>query len=121
MELKPGMIIRWTHLLFEDGDGVSRLIKQDEPLPWNPNYIIHERCWMVLDVNRHEFRNRRHGGILNVDHIGLHAFGGMWYGRNPLKIKSYGKVIPIYNRDYIEIVKENIIGMSVDEIQKLVN
>lgn len=121
MELRPGMIIRWTHLLFEDGDGISRLIKQGDYLPWSPSYIVHERCWMVLDISKHDFRSRRHGGPLNVDRTGLHAFGGMWYGRNPLKIKSYGKVIPIYNQNYIEIVRENIVGMSVDEIKQLVD
>ncbi len=47
----------------------------------------------------------------------------MWYGRNPMKHKSYGNIIdPFYEEEQeFELVKENIWRMSVDEIKTLVN
>ena len=79
MEIKKGMIIRF----------------KDE------NY---SRCWMVLPVTKKDLKR----GI-NSDKEGLHAFGGMWYGRNPMKNNSYGKILSIDNVDDVEIIHNNII------------
>lgn len=91
MVLKKGMIIR-----FVDQDYV--------------------RNWIILPVTKKEL-NR---GI-NAEGFGLYAFGGLWYGRNPMKTKSYGKIVPIDETDNIEVIHNDIIGLSVNEIAKLVN
>jgi hypothetical protein len=72
------------------------------------------RNWVVLPITKNDLRRS-----VNADSEGLYAFGGMWYGRNPMKIKSYGKIQPI-NED-VHLVKMNLHGMSVDEIFTLVD
>lgn len=72
------------------------------------------RNWIVLNVTKKDIRRG-----LNVEREGFHAFGGLWHGRNPNKVKSYGKVKPIIG-DYT-IVRQNIHRLSVNEIQKLVD
>lgn len=74
------------------------------------------RHWVVLPVTKEDFKK----GI-NADSEGLYAFGGMWYGRNPMKRKSYGKISPVDDISDIEIVRTFLMGMKVNEIQKLVN
>ena len=76
----------------------------------NPN----ARNWMVLPVTKKDLKR----GI-NAYKEGLHAFGGMWYGRNPMKIKSYGKIRPIEEDVYL--VRRVLHSIKVDDIQKLVN
>lgn len=73
------------------------------------------RCWIVLPVTKKDISK----GI-NADKEGLYGFGGMWYGRNPMKIKSYGKIIPLDYSD-IKIIHPSIRGLSVNYIQSLVN
>lgn len=51
----------------------------------------------------------------------LNGYGGMWYGDDPLSAKSYGKAkweaIP---KDVV-IIRENIDGMSLSHIKRLVD
>ncbi len=74
---------------------------------------LHARNWVVLPVTKKDIKR----GI-NADQIGFFAFGGMWYGRNPMKIKSYGKIQSI-DEDF-KIIRKDLYGISVDDIQKLV-
>ena len=76
----------------------------------NPN----ARSWVVLPVTKKDLKR----GV-NADKEGLYAFGGMWYGRNPMKIKSYGKILPIEEDVYL--VRRDLHAIKVDDLQKLVN
>lgn len=58
---------------------------------------------------------------MSANRVGLYGFGGMWYGRNPTKHKSYGKISPIESLDEVVVIKSDIHGMSVNDIRKLVN
>lgn len=89
--LKKNMIIRFVH----DLD--------------NPN----ARNWVVLPVTKKDLKR----GV-NAEKEGLYGFGGLWYGRNPTKIRSYGK-ISIIEDEYI-IIRDNLHSISVDDIKKLV-
>jgi len=88
--LKPGMLIR------RNGKG-------------------YQRCWIVLPVTKKDLKR----GI-NAPCEGLYGFGGMWYGRNPMKHRCYGKIANLTTDDYT-IVRSDIHGLSVDEIQRLVD
>lgn len=48
------------------------------------------RKWIALYVSKKDIKNG-----MNCSTPGLYLFGGYWYGRNPNKTKSYGKIIPI--------------------------
>lgn len=90
-DLKKGMIIRFQ----EDIDKINA------------------RNWVILLVTKKDLKR----GV-NAEKEGLYAFGGMWYGRNPNKIKSYGKISSIDEDVYL--VRKNLLCISVDNIQKLV-
>lgn len=47
------------------------------------------RLWVALYVCDHDIK----AGI-NAKKPGVHLFGGMWYGRDPRKKTSFGKIIP---------------------------
>lgn len=74
------------------------------------------RNWIVLNVTKKDIKRGT-----NTDHTGLHGFGGLWYGRNPSKIKSYGKIDWFDDVTEVYVVSENIIGLSVNDIAKLVD
>ena len=76
----------------------------------NPN----ARNWVVLPVTKKDLKKD-----VNADKEGLYAFGGLWYGRNPMKIKSYGKILPIDEDVYL--VRRDLYAIKVDDVQKLVN
>ena len=71
------------------------------------------RNWVVLPVTKKDLKR------VNADKEGLYAFGGMWYGRNPMKIESYGKILPIEEDVYL--VRRDLHAIKVDAVQKLVN
>jgi len=92
VNLRKGMIIRFKEDLL------------------NPN----ARNWIVLPVTKKDLKR----GI-NADKEGLYAFGGMWYGRNPMKIESYGKILPI--KEEVYLVRKDLHAIKVSDIQKLTN
>lgn len=49
-----------------------------------------DRHWVLLNVTQDDLEKG-----LFADRVGLHAFGGMWYGDDPMAIKSYGKLLAI--------------------------
>lgn len=52
-------------------------------------------CWKIVLYAKKSMK-------LNCDKPGLYAFYGMWYGDNPLDVKSFGKIEYI-GSDYIYI------------------
>jgi len=73
---------------------------------------------VVLPVTKKDIKR----GI-NAEFPGLYGFRGLWYSGNGTKIKSYGKIYeldPDYYKDMM-IVRDNIIGLSKKELQKLVD
>lgn len=62
----------------------------------------YNRCWIVLKVTKKDLKK----GI-NCDKPGFFLFGGYWYGRNPHKIDSYGKVISICLDENYELIHKN--------------
>lgn len=54
----------------------------------HPKY---DRTWRVLQVTQERFDTTD----IDVEKSGLYAFGGMWYGTDPLDISSYGKVLEL--------------------------
>jgi len=73
-----------------------------------------ERYWIVLEVTQEMIDTT---GI-NTDKPGLYAFGGMWYGEDPMDVKSYGKID--YLDSYYEIFFDSV-NLTAEEIKKLVN
>lgn len=53
----------------------------------NKNGFREERKAVVLEVSKKDIDNG-----LNVLKPGLYAFHGMWYGKDPLDHRSYGKI-----------------------------
>jgi hypothetical protein len=95
-------------LLRKDKLRKGMVIRFEEDLN-NPN----KRNWIVLLVTKKDLKR----GV-NAENEGLHAFGGMWYGRNPMKIKSYGKILPIEEDVYL--IHRDLQGIKVDEFKNLV-
>lgn len=62
------------------------------------DYVKHEdypnRIWVVLEVTEKYFDEWH----IDVPEPGLYAFGGMWYGDDPLDIENFGKVLPLSNK-----------------------
>jgi hypothetical protein len=52
---------------------------------------LRPRHWVVLNVTQEEVDKT---GI-NTDRAGLHGFGGMWYGDEPMDNHSYGKIVTL--------------------------
>ena len=48
------------------------------------------RAWVVIAVTQKEIDDDKDG--INTDAPGLHCFGGMWYGDDPAKRSSFGKI-----------------------------
>lgn len=74
-----------------------------------------KRCWVVLQVTEKDVKR----GI-NADVPGRYAFAGMWYGRNPAKIRSYGKIRSLDKRGW-HTVRNDLHCMKVNEIKELVD
>jgi len=75
----------------------------------------YNRAWVLLYVTEEDLNN----GV-NAEEVGLHAFGGMWYGSDPLSIESYGKILDI-ERDKIVEVLDNVTHLPVKKIKELVD
>lgn len=70
------------------------------------------RAWVVLQVSQQALDY----GI-NSDEVGLHAFGGMWYGDDPTDRASFGKILPISD---LEENEYTILGVISDyDLKKL--
>lgn len=65
-KLKPGMILNVSYTI--------------------GNTIV-DRNIILLNVTKEDIKK----GV-QADYPGLHGFYGFWYGRNPTKISSYGKI-----------------------------
>jgi len=76
------------------------------------DFGTNERNWVVLPVKESHLRN----GI-NADKKGLHAFGGMWYGEDPVNIKCYGKIYSIEEDVYLVYADMN--ELTVKQIKEL--
>lgn len=57
------------------------------------------RNWIILPVSKKDIKRG-----MNAEKEGLYGFGGLWYGRNPMKSKNYGKISSIM-KDFIIIKK----------------
>lgn len=73
-----------------------------------------ERAWVILNVTQEHLD----AGIF-TDHTGLHAFGGMWHGNDPLNIHSYGKLVVIDEGDY-EVVASHVSDLPLDVLKRMV-
>lgn len=76
----------------------------------DPHYK--NRLWIVLEVTSKDIKQ----GV-QVDKPGLYAFGGLWNGSRPHRHRSYGKVIPL--NDKMKVVRNDIFGMSLKELKKI--
>ena len=70
------------------------------------------RNWIVLPVTMKDIKRGT-----SADSVGLYAFGGFWYGKQPTKIRSYGKISPITS-DVI-LVERTIISMSNKQLKQI--
>ena len=53
----------------------------------------YKRLWVVLPVSRNQAKR-----LMNARGPGTYLFGGLWYGRDPLSHRSYGKMIGGFGR-----------------------
>lgn len=94
--LKPGMIIRFE----EDLDNTTA------------------RDWVVLSVTQKHLQRE---GCMNAEKSGLYAFGGMWYGDDPLDVNSYGKIRCLYDYKHVYLIHENLKELDVETVKQLVD
>lgn len=84
-------------------------------LVWLKGY---HRFWVVLLVTKKEFKTTD----IDVSKPGLCAFGGLWYGSDPLKSKNYGKVLELHEFKPEEItVTKTIEGLSRKSLKRMVD
>lgn len=74
----------------------------------------YKRKWIALFVTKWDIEF----GRIDAKRPGLHAFGGMWHGDNPLSIHSFGKILPL---DGTEKVISKVTDHSVTTIRKMVD
>ncbi len=75
----------------------------------------YKRRWVVLKVTRWDVENTN----IKADEPGFYAFGGMWYGDNPLSKSSYGRILSLKGKDKIALGTVN--ELPLETLKKLVN
>lgn len=80
---------------------------------------VQDRNWIVLPVTSKDISWKRRLRAINAPKPGLYGFAGMWYGSNPFKPQSYGKIIELNDKD-ISIVRTHLSGLNRRHIQQLV-
>jgi len=70
------------------------------------------KYWIVLYVAKKDLKK------IAVKQEGFYCFARMWHGRNPLKIKSYGKIKWLEGN--FEIIRPSIHRLSVNQIKEMV-
>ena len=68
---------------------------------------------IVLPVSKKDIKK----GI-NADIPNYYGFRGFWYGRNPMKFSSYGKICELND---ITIIRNDLCGISMDTLSKILD
>lgn len=82
-------------------------IIDDNDIKW---YVI------VLPVTEKDIKR----GI-NAEHPGFYGFRGLWYKGNGTRIKSYGKIYDLSLYDNIELIRNDIRGLSKKALNHLID
>lgn len=64
----------------------------------------YDRNWILLNVTKEEIENT----TINTNSTGLHAFGGMWYGKDFEDKNSFGKILSIKEKDVERVLCDNV-------------
>ena len=74
---------------------------------------------IVLPITKKDLHCGIHSA--NTDHIGLHGFRGMWYGRDRNKRRSFGKIYDLdcYSEDEISLVMPDTVGISNRQLKEI--
>ena len=69
---------------------------------------------LVLPVTEKDIKNG-----MNASEAGFCGFRGLWYKGNGTTHKSYGKIYELSLYDNIELVRNNIFGLSKKKLQDI--